>query len=215
MAKYKQLTAPTFEPVTLDEAKKHLRLEHTNDDVLIETVIIPGVRDFAERHTGTIIPVRTFTAVYDTIFQTKFNADMGWWDGVREGAISTTSYANSLELPLPPLVSIEEVRVINRAAESSVFDDTNYYADTYSEPGKLVLNEAKLWPADMREQNAIEIDFTAGYAQDSIPPMLKVACNQIVSHWYENRELYEVGTILARVPVSAMSILERFKIKRF
>jgi hypothetical protein len=215
MAKYAQLTNPSFEPITLAGVKAHLRLDTTADDTLIESTIIPGVRDFAERHTGTVIPLRTFRAIFDTVNKARFSPELfEWWDGVREGAIVSTDMLRELELPLPPLVSIESVTTTNSAGETSAYASENYYADIYSEPGKLILKQGRFWPSDLRKDNCVTVDFTAGYANGSIPPMLKIALMQIAAHWYENRELFEVGTILARVPVSALSILDRFKVRR-
>lgn len=215
MAKYVQLTAVGTEPITTAEVKTHLRLDTTADDTLIGSTIIPGVRDFAERHTSTIIPRRTFRASFDTVYKQAFNPELlEWWDGVREGAITSGEMQRQIELPLPPLVSVEAVTTTNAAGSTSSFSSDNYYVDVYSEPGKIILKQGKLWPSDLRYHDCITVDFTAGYADGSIPPMLKIAMMQIAAHWYENRELYEVGTILARVPVSAMSILDRFKIRR-
>lgn len=215
MAKYVQLTTPSFEPITAAEVKTHLRLDTTADDTLIGSTIIPGVRDFAERHTGTIIPRRTFRASFDTVYKQSFSPDnLEWWDGVREGAITSGEMQRELELPLPPLVSVESVTTTNSAGSATAYASSNYYVDVYSEPGKIILKQGSLWPSDLRYHDCITVDFTAGFADGSVPPMLKIALMQIAAHWYENRELYEVGTILARVPVSAMSILDRFKIRR-
>lgn len=209
--KYVQLTAPAAEPVTLVEVKAHLKLETTADDTMIEDVIIPAVRDFAEKHTRACIAQRTFTAVYDPVG--RKNSDLGWWDGVREGSITQTESWRSLELPMSPLVSIDEVRTVDTTNTSTEFDTTNYYADTFSEPGQLVLNDGSIWPTNLRRQNAIEIDFTAGYLAADTPYMIKMALLQLAAHWYENRELVELGTIAARVPTSALSILDRFKVR--
>ena len=211
MIKYTQLTAPAAEPITTAEVKAQLRLSTSADDTLIGDTIIPGVRDFAERHTMTAIPKRTFTAVYDNVTTRKASA-LGWWDGVQQGSVSETVIVRKLELPLPPLVSVEEVRTFDRNGDSTVFSSTGYYLDTYGEPGSLVLKDGATWPSNLRDLNALEVDFTAGY--DTVPPMLKIAMLQIAAHWYENRELYEVGTILARVPIGAMAILDRFKLRR-
>ena len=213
MAKYVQLTNPSAEPILTADVKSHLRLETTADDTLIGNTIIPSVRDFAERHCGIVIPQRTFQAAYDSVYKDTFSGDsLGWWDGVRDGSVMTRELVRELELPLPPLVSVQSVKTVGTNDVETTFASTNYYVDTYSEPGKIVLKQGSVWPTDMRHVNAVLVNFTAGYA--TTPPMLKVAMLQIAAHWYENRELYEVGTILARVPISAMAILDRFKIRK-
>ena len=210
--KYIQLTDPAAEPLTTAEVKTQLRLETTADDTYIQNVVIPAVRDFAERHTRVCIAQRTFTATCD-ILKRQQQDDMGWWDGIRDGSITQVSLRRAIELPMPPLVSIEEVRSIDRNNASTVYASSNYYADTFSEPGRLILNEGSIWPANLRDHNSIEIDFTAGSLAADTPYMVKQALLQLAAHWYENREVVGIGTIAARIPVSALAILDRFKLR--
>jgi len=48
---FKVTTAVATEPVTLTEAKSHLRVIGTTDDTFI-TALISSARDFAEHYTG-------------------------------------------------------------------------------------------------------------------------------------------------------------------
>ena len=46
-----QTVAPTLEPLTLAEVKRHLRIDHTDDDVYINDYLIPAAREYVEDET--------------------------------------------------------------------------------------------------------------------------------------------------------------------
>ena len=53
------VTAPTEEPVSLAEAKLHLRVDYTNDDVLIGA-LITAARQHAENDTRRALVTQTW-----------------------------------------------------------------------------------------------------------------------------------------------------------
>ncbi|WP_051534688.1 head-tail connector protein [Deefgea rivuli] len=54
-----QLTLPASEPVSLADMKSYLKVDHTDEDALIN-ILIPAARRRAEHLTGQIIAQRTF-----------------------------------------------------------------------------------------------------------------------------------------------------------
>jgi len=52
----------TTEPVTLDEAKNWCRIDVTDDDTLIEDIIIPAAREVCENYANLSFIARTVTA---------------------------------------------------------------------------------------------------------------------------------------------------------
>ncbi len=58
------VVAPTVEPVTLVEAKEHLRVTHEDDDALID-VYISAAREAVELHTGRALAAGTYRWVYE------------------------------------------------------------------------------------------------------------------------------------------------------
>ena len=75
------ITGPSEEPITLAEAKLHLRVEHNADDSLI-TALISTARQAAESRTHRALISRQFRLTLEN-----------WQD--------------SIELPNPPLISVE------------------------------------------------------------------------------------------------------------
>ena len=72
-------TLPSSEPITLADAKLHLKVETTADDSLIQS-LITSCREEAEEYTGLIL-ISQVWALY--LNQFPSNKDDTWWDGMR------------------------------------------------------------------------------------------------------------------------------------
>lgn len=59
---YQRLTAPAVEPLTLDDVKAHLRLDGTDEDATLTSLIAVG-RDHMERATG-LLPITQSWRLY-------------------------------------------------------------------------------------------------------------------------------------------------------
>lgn len=91
--KLKLKTAPTVEPVTLEEAKLHLRVDSGDDNTLI-TALILTARQLAERETKRAFVTQTWQMYLD-----------------QASAV--------IEIPKPPLQSVESIKTIS-TVESTV-----------------------------------------------------------------------------------------------
>lgn len=68
---WRQKTPPTAEPLALEEAKLHLRVENAEDDALIGT-LISAAREAAETFLGRVIPERQFEIILDRYPETLY-----------------------------------------------------------------------------------------------------------------------------------------------
>lgn len=93
----KEKTAPTVEPVSLDEAKLHLKVDSADDNALI-TALIKTARQLAEKETKRALITQTLQMYLD-------------------------SAPAEIEIPRPPLQSVVSIKAIS-ATESSV-DETS------------------------------------------------------------------------------------------
>jgi uncharacterized phiE125 gp8 family phage protein len=186
------LTAgPAAEPVALTEAKAHLRVDASDEDTLISSLILTS-RLHVEAALGLALVTQSWRLLLDR------------WPPHKD-----------IELPLRPLQSIEAVRVYPADGAATVIDPGDYLADTASVPPRLV-RTGVIWRQPGRAANGIEIDFTAGYgdAAADVPAPIRQALLLLVAHWYEQREPIEVGSPAARVPEAVSGLLDPYRTRR-
>lgn len=181
------VTAPAAEPVTLAEAKNHLRVDITDDDILIESLILVA------RNTCEGISNHKF------ITQT--------WD------IFMDAFPGGDEFILPkslsPLISVTHIKYTDEDSNQSTFNSSNYAVDTYSDPGRIRLTKDANWPSDeLYVINAVEVRVVVGYGDDAnIPQEYKQAILLLLGHWYENREQVTVGEVAREIPMGVEALL--------
>ena len=159
----KVVTPPAVEAITLEEAKNYLRVDVTDDDILISD-LITAARMFAEAYTWRAILPTTY-----------------------EYYLESWPVYGVIELPNPPLISVDFVRYTTANNVQFTLDASSYIVDTANEPGRVILKPNYSWPADeLLPGLPIVIRFTAGYAV--VPKPVRQAMLMLVAHWYENRE---------------------------
>lgn len=175
-----KLTAPPSpEPVSLAEAKAHLRVDVADDDTLIGT-LITAARQHVEAVTGRALMPQTWEYYIDA-----FPADGG-----------------AVEIPIAPLTGITKVSFADPT--TGAFSDatlTDYQVDMpageRAQRGTVVPKTGKTWPSDVSTQpNSARFTFTAGYADAaSVPAALKAAILLLVGDLYANREARMPGSV--------------------
>ncbi len=184
------VTAPAFEPVTLKEAKDHLRVDTANDDALISSFITVA-RVNAEYFTG-----RAF-----------ITQEWDWFLDCFPGATGI------LNVPVPPLQSVTSVNYLDVDGNSQLLDGSKYVADSKSIVGRIAPAVDEVWPDTRRTLNAVTIRFKAGYGdfRAKVPEQIKAAMNLLEGHLYENRELSIVAA-LQKIPMGYEALLWPYRI---
>ncbi|TAL39639.1 MAG: hypothetical protein EPN97_02120 [Alphaproteobacteria bacterium] len=159
-----ETTPPAIEPLTLDEAKLHLRVTSTVDDALITSLIVTA-RQMCESFTGLALIERDYSLYLDA------------WD------------KQEITLPRPPLVSVGLVNIYDADGNPAAFDASNYTVSVAGMPGRIALNDGISPPQPGRLSDGIEIQFTAGFgdAASDIPAPLVQGVKQLLAHLYERR----------------------------
>ncbi len=184
------ITAPAAEPVTLAEAKLHLKVDGADDDALI-TTLVTAARRFAERFSRRALVTQTWDLVLDA-----FPAD--------DGAIF---------VPRPQLQSVTSITYIDGAGSSQVLAASKYKVDIASQPGRIAPAFGQSWPATRAEMTAVTARFVAGYgAASDVPESIKQAILLLLAHWYENREAVHAGTGAARIPLTVEALLRQHRV---
>jgi len=180
------VTGPAAEPVGLDEAKLHCRVDITEDDELIQGLII-AARGTAEKISNH----RMITQTWDY-----------WLDGFPGSA--------TLVLPksLTPVQSVTSIKYYDAADQESTFNAANYVTDTKREPGRIILKSGSSWPSDvLRVVNGVVVRVVVGFGDDAdVPQQFKQAMLLMIGHWYENRELAQEKRF-EEIPFGARSLL--------
>lgn len=171
----KLITAPASEPITLAEAKLHLRVDGTDEDALI-TALIVAARQSAEHITGRSLMPQTWELALD-------------------------EFDSAIYLPKPPLVSVTSVKYLDEDGVLQTLDPSAYLLDDYSEPAKLMPAYDTCWPSTRCQANAVTIRYQAGYADaESVPQEIKSWMLLKIGMLYANRESVAVGVSVAEVP---------------
>lgn len=211
------VTAPASEPVTVAEAKTHMRVDSSADDTYIGT-LITAARIEAEAFTHCAFITQTHKMLFDAFpGATLGGADLSWWDGMREGALSTVTRAqSSITIPLAPLVSVTSIKSYGIDDTSTTMSSSAYQVSTYSGPvpgnGRVTLRDGEVWPTNtLRLADGAEILFVAGYGSSGsdVPAPIRQAILCAVSELYENR-----GDCAGELPTIAKRLLQPFRLER-
>lgn len=181
------------EPVTLSEAKTHMRVSHSDEDTLISG-LITAARQWVEHFTGRSFIDQTWRLTLDafpghgasSLPLTEHTA-IHHYDGAT---------GNDLLLPRPPLQQVDSVSFTREDDTTGTVDSTIYIVDTDHDPGRVALKDGESWPSDdLRSIAAVTVTYQAGYGAnaDEVPRPLRHAVLMLVGHLYEHRETVVVG----------------------
>jgi uncharacterized phiE125 gp8 family phage protein len=199
----KLIEAPEIEPVTIDQAIKHLneyapetveveepKLENPEDSESgLETLGEPAPNPDEEpaeepeyglrEHVADLIATARETCEE---YQNRAYLTQTW-------ELWLDAWPPVVEIPRPPLQSIVSIKWYDRDNAEHIIDAADYFADVNSEPGRVLMNPGKSWPANLRPASGISITFTAGHAEAaSVPRRVRQAILLLVAEWYLNRE---------------------------
>ena len=171
-----QLSAPSNEPLTLADAKQHLRVDISDDDALI-TALIVTARQQAEHRTG-----RAFVTQQWRLGLDQFPDD-------------------SLELPLPQLQSVQSVTYLDSNGGRQTLAGSEYDVITDELVGRIVPAYGKSWPDCRVTPGSVQVSYTCGYgAAAAVPASIKSWMLLAIGAWYENREALSSGQPVVELP---------------
>lgn len=145
-------SAPATAPITVSEAKAHLRVSHSTEDTLI----------------GTYVDAAT--------------AHLDGWTGILGRCLVTQSwrqdldaFSDTMDLPFPDAASVT-IAYYDADNVSQTLSSTNY--DLINSDGQswVQISETGAWPATYDRPDAVRITGVYGYgAAASVPASLKAA----------------------------------------
>jgi len=173
----------------VDELKDHLLLgsgfaDDAAQDTMLEHYLRSAVAAI-EARTGKIVLAKQYTWSLTA-----------WRDPQRQ------------PLPLAPVVSVDEIRMIDRLGGQIVVDAAGYVLQQDEHRPAIQTLSASL-PA-VPIAGSVEIDFTAGFGAlwTDVPPSMQQAILLLAAHYYENRTGQGIGQDL---PFGVSGLIERFR----
>lgn len=169
---------PAIEPVSLTEIKEHCRVDHDEEDALLES-FVKTARVMCERHTGRALITQTRVAYFDK------------WD-------------DDFDLAGTPVQSITSLKYFDRNSTETTVSDTSYLLD--AQRGELVFKfgiaPPTLW---LREVNPIQVTYVCGYGStaDTVPSPLRTAIKMMAAALWEHREDVIIGQLALEAKVTA------------
>lgn len=168
---YRSLTryaAPAAEPVSLAEAKSQCRVDTSDEDTYISS-LITAAREYMEEMLDISMITQTWEARYDVF---------PLWEII---------------LPRSPMDS-GSVTVTYRDEAGNDQTITSaagaFQVDYRATPGRIYPLYESVWPAVRGDENSVTVRWTAGYgaAGSDVPAVIRQCCLLLVAHWFEMRQ---------------------------
>lgn len=177
MSFYTRTVAPTVEPITLADAKLHLRVTQDEQDAHI-AASIAAAREQFEQDTGRALLSQTWTLTMDTF----------------------PGSASPIRLLRSPLIAVTSIVYKDTAGSSTTLASSDYVVSK-SEPGRITPAYGETWPSTYDEADAVTVTFTAGYGTTaaSVPELCKSAIKLLVGEMYERRETKIAGVAINNI----------------
>jgi uncharacterized phiE125 gp8 family phage protein len=178
-------TPPLAEPITLAEAKAHLRITHNDDDAYVQRLVTAARRQI-EARLGLSLITQGWSLFLDR------------WP--EQGAA---------RVALHPVQQVTDIITYGEQDTPATLDPAHYFLDNKSRPARIVLRSGRPFPVPGRTINGIEIKFVAGFgaAAATVPDEIRQALLLTVAAWYADRGETESGFL----PLMARELIAPFK----
>lgn len=183
---------PTAEPVTVAEAKSHLRVDASAEDELIRG-LIAGARLWVEGTCGLSLITQTHDLTLD-----------GFPDEV-------------IQLPRGPVQSVSSITYIDTAGDTQTWSSSNYIVDTKSTPNRITPAYGVAYPSTQTRINTVTVRYVAGYGAkgSDVPEPIRQAIKLLVGQMYAHREPEVTGTIVSPVRFAVDALLAPYRVLHF
>ena len=188
-----RVTEPAVEPVTLAEAKAHLRVDVSDDDALI-SAIVKAAREFCEEYLDRTL-VNT---------QWRMRADQLPPSGTEDVA-----------LPRPPIAQAGTTTTVVltytlETGSTATYGTASYRVDRHATPGAVKTLYGQTWPPHLIDDNSVSVTWWGGYGADgsSVPAAIRSAILMLTTSLYEHRSAVLAGTISKEIEFGVKALLD-------
>lgn len=203
---------PAAEPVSVATAKNFLRVEITDDDLLIG-VLITAAREACEMFCSRSFAPKSYVQAMDSFpyYTDTVMSQMAYPPSYYSLPMYSTTlwnYSQMIKLYYPPAIEVQGIDYTDtNGVNQTLEQDTDFLLDNIWEPARIFPMPGQMWPPCLYVPNAVRIRFTAGFGDtltsdpapvdgelpngagaQPMPGRVKIAILQLVANWYENRE---------------------------
>ena len=180
------ITGPSVEPISVADAKRHLRVEHSDDDLLIKRLIETAV---------------SMVDVTGVLGKAMITQTWGEWFAPNPSQIV---------LSLGPIQSVSAIKYYD--TDNALQTDTlsNYFVLGTSGRTTIKPKSGYNWPTTFTRDDAIKIEYVIGYGDTfrDVPSTVRHALFMLVAHYYENRENELIGTVSKTLPFGFEALID-------
>jgi uncharacterized phiE125 gp8 family phage protein len=183
MSSLVRVVEPATDPVSVAEAKEHLRVDLDDENDYIAGLIAAATSAVEER-TGRQLVSATWRLKLD-------------------------GFPPEIRLTRVPVVSVSSVTYLDAAGDSQTLSPDNYQVDTDSQIPRILPEPDTYWPVtESGRVNAVTVTFVAGYGTAAdVPERAKLAIKLLVGHWFYQRAIVNVGNIVSKIPESLDALI--------
>ena len=189
MKTYQVITPASTYPVSLTEAKSHLKVDTTADDTYI-TSIIKAATQLSEEYTNRFFidtEIEQYASSFvelKTLFKSKVSA-------------------------------ITNVKYYDNNNTLQVLSATVYDTQLNYEPSQIQLAENQSFPSITKRNDAVRAKYTVGYGSSAsdVPEIIKQAILLTIGNFYQNRNSVVIGRIATELPMNVKWLLDTYKVQ--
>ena len=187
-------TPSTTYPVSLTEAKLHLKVDVSTDDLLIQNLITAATH-LSEEYTN-----RFFLNTSVVMFCSD-------WSDLK--ALFKSNVTFNVNSDTITYYAPGDANVL------TLLPNTNYNVITSYQPALVNLVENKTFPSIQTRSDAIKITYTSGYGSlsSNVPQEIKQAILLTIGNWYANRQSIVIGRISTELQQNVKWLLDTYKIQ--
>jgi len=189
MKTYQVITPASTYPVSLTEAKSHLKVDTTADDTYI-TSIIKAATQLSEEYTNRFF--------IDTVIE-QYASNFADLQTLFKSKVSAVAYVKYYD-------SNNSLQTLS----ATVYDTQLNY-----EPSQIQLANNQNFPSITKRNDAVVARYTVGYgsAASDVPEIIKQAILLTIGNFYQNRASVITGKTATELPMNVKWLLDTYKVQ--
>lgn len=189
--KIKLITDVSTELVSVSELKTHLRIDVTDEDSYLPS-LITAAREYCENWTGRTIGTKTL-----------------------EGILDDFPDCDYIDLFDSPVQSLTSIKYIDSDGDETTWDSSYYVSNLDVIPEKIYPAYGQTWPSfTPYPSGAVRIRYQAGHTSANLPEAIKQSILLVAGDLYENREATSEKKAY-ELPFSIKALLTPYRIRWF